>query len=326
MRTTKWALPLLFICSWALPATAQVLMPADVPGLLPGAVRSQLTARHKDLLAELDVLTARTAAFNAEYANVVEGSPKVRQALKDQEDLRVLKEAYVAGVARFDTDVKAAVQRRVEELTQKSSRTLAEIKKTAAAMQGYQAALQKWATLPREAREKAHRTVATALASVLIEGLTARNEKAVELTNENLTKIMTYLSGLRTLRVRGLEELATLKTDADVLHLLKTVNEGLATTRDSETKDTDQALTIILRVTSLVNRDPKIGLLIAGGEIWIDAAYGWWIGKKASECVDQLLDLEDMQLRTLKALTTMYKSDIDDRNALRELLSSPEGR
>lgn len=110
MRKTVWALVLLFVAFWSLPAMAEILEPMTVPDGLPAEQSNELNGRRQVLLAQFKALSKRTEAFNEKYKDVEEGSPLYYEALKEQAALETDKASYVAAVERFDQDVDVALK------------------------------------------------------------------------------------------------------------------------------------------------------------------------------------------------------------------------
>jgi hypothetical protein len=115
------------------------------------------------------------------------------------------------------------------------------------------------------------------------------------------------------------ENLASLKTDADVIKVLQKADKALTTgdiIKELQSDNREELLRGILELISIVSRKSAYGKLISGGKMSIDAAYGWVAHSEAKNRVNQLLSLSETQYKSVKKLTDLYKSEIDYRRTL----------
>jgi hypothetical protein len=158
-------------------------------------------------------------------------------------------------------------------------------------------------------------------ATVLLDMLAYRNEAQTKLDEESLKRInailrkRVFMDDLYA-QVLTTERLDSLETDADVLNLVKRVKAALVLGSAIESKDREEALKSVLKGIEIAGKNPAITLLIADGEITIDAACGWLADNEAIDRVNQLLSLGEAQFDAVKVLTALYKKDIDNRKTL----------
>lgn len=266
-------------------------------------------------------------SFNSQCGQVPENdTAQIQKCREWQKELLDRAREYQADLAAYKSELLDAIDEELAAIDQRLPKTRAEIEKVSDRLKGYQASLSEWAGLPVKARDKARETAKFTVATLLTQTLMMRKQKKIDL-NKDMVKRIDGLMRRRILdepnllrlpgmREKTLERLLSLKSDQEALEILSAVQKGMQALTVQEIRNNEEMFTAMLRVIDLINRDPRIALLIADGEIWIDAAYGWWAGREAGERIDQLLDLGDQQLKGLKSLTDLYKSDIDKRTAL----------
>jgi vacuolar-type H+-ATPase subunit I/STV1 len=251
-----------------------------------------------------------------------DGKPKVPIGYVDTgqvEKVRVGNKIIVHPIYRKMTAVE--IDAELDTINNRIAKTRSELEKLAPQLQGLQASIDEWMDLANDARDKARETAQETVATVLLEKLAMRNEAATKLDEESLTRInailrkRVFMNDLYA-QVLTTEKLASLKTDLDVINLLKGVQTSLALGSAIESKEREEVMKAVLEGIGIVNKDPAISLLIADGELTIDAAYGWLAHKEARDRVNQLLSLGEEQFRAVKGLTTLYKKDIDNRKKL----------
>ena len=300
-------------------------------------------ARHEaePHLFKLPDQQAQADSYNREKTELEERDAALIS--KKENDIRKIREEYLAKANALNnwlansksnfiqtarSKLSSEIQTKLSMIDQRIPNTRSQIEKYAERLKDFQESLDEWSALPSEARKKALEAAKETLATALLEGLTSRKEKAIELNEDALHNIKNLLR--KRVQIDDLyaqvltdREIDMLKTDRDILGLLNVVKDGLGATGKMPIKDREAAATVLLKTIGIVNTathgQPEIGLLIADGELAIADVYAWKAGVEARARIEQLLQLSDQRLVALKSLTNLYKVDIDNRNALRDL-------
>jgi hypothetical protein len=290
---------------------------AELP--LPPAVAERLGAAKEKLGRRYLALEEEKRQLKADGTGVEKGSPKEQSLLQR-------KQAILARMATYKVDLEAYEADKALEL--KIAATRKAIEHVAGRLEEYQASLDEWTELAQDARSKAREAAKKAAATVLLVKLESRVEarqaKEVPLREDALARIRglmdrkvlgePHYSSLPGLRDRTVEKLASLRSDADAVALLKLVKGGLDSIPEGLGRE--ELFSALLGLIGLVSRDPAIELLIADGELAIADVYLRKAVGKAAERIDQLVDLGDAQLRELKSLSDLYKEELQQRRTL----------
>jgi hypothetical protein len=294
-----------------------------VPDGLPAKQNAALKLRYSKLSEMKVTLNSRIDQFTAKCGRVPEGSALEKECTREQADLRVAKANYKKDADAYEGELKVAIDAELQAITSRVPKTRNELERLTAQLQGFQASVDEWTNLADDARKKARQTAMENVAAVLLEMLASRNEAETNLDEESLQRInailrkRVFMDDLYA-QVLTAERLDSLKSDADVLDLLKRVQATLVLDSAIESNDREEVLKSVLKGIEIVSKNPGITLLIADGEIAIDAACGWLAHKEALDRVNQLLSLGDQRFNAVKGLTALYKKDIDNRKKLIE--------
>jgi len=311
---------------WVVLLLALGLAPLDsravtsVPNGLPARLKADLTARYQQLAQQHDALNQRINNFNVTYQDVPEGSTLAQQAVTEQAGIDADKARYRRATDAYEADLAAAVKQTLEALNGQIATTRIQLSRATQQLQGFQSSADEWINLGEDARQKARISARDTVASVLLAKLSASNESQTELDETSLKKIgqllrnRVFMDDLYA-QVLTAQHLDALKTDADVIKTLENVR-GVVDLSGSNLNDREEVLKAVLKGIELVDRDPRVALLIADGDITIDSAYGWLAAQEARNRVNQLLDLSGDQLKAVTVLSNLYEKEIKNRNSL----------
>jgi molecular chaperone GrpE (heat shock protein) len=302
-----------------LPQQSYALTP--VPDVLPAKQNAALKL-HYSKLSEIKVaLNSQIDQFTAKCSSVPEGSALENECAQEQSKLQVAKAKYKKDADTYERELVVAIDIELQAISNRIPKTRSELEKLTLQLQGFQASVDEWTNLAADARDKARQTAMENTATVLLDMLAYRNEAQTKLDEESLKRInailrkRVFMDDLYA-QVLTTERLDSLETDADVLNLVKRVKAALVLGSAIESKDREEALKSVLKGIEIAGKNPAITLLIADGEITIDAACGWLADNEAIDRVNQLLSLGEAQFDAVKVLTALYKKDIDNRKTL----------
>ncbi len=80
-----------------------------------------------------------------------------------------------------------------------------------------------------------------------------------------------------------------------------------------------RVLNAVLGIVHFVTHDPRIHLLISGGEYAVALVWEQTVLNIGRERMGQLLTVGDSQLNAIRSLTSLYRQSIDERATLRRL-------
>ncbi len=304
----------------------------DVPSVLNKKAVETLQSQKNALDGARAEIDRDVKSLNTDCSHVQASDTTWMQECKkrQQELMRRIKD-YESDLKTYKEHRAAAIDAELSELDRRISATKRAIQKFASGLKGYQDSLDEWTRLPLEARTNAHRAALDTCATVFLEKLAVKKEKAIELKQDELKNIERLLR--ERVRIDDLynkavihDELQSLKTDASVLQLLSRIKDGVGAIPSGDAEKREAELSAVLKVIAIVNRDPKIRLLTSDGELVIADVYAYWSAAVARERIDQLLSLGDQQLSGLSALITAYKSDINNRKILLAARAKPDAK
>jgi hypothetical protein len=294
---------------------------SEVPAGLPPAVTAALQRQHLKVMKQREALNLRISKFETTCINVVVGSRKERECEVEQGTIKIEKMHYKTQSDAYELERTVAIDNEVKSISNRLAKTKKRLEELTGTLLGFQDSVDEWVNLANDARDKARHTALETTAKVLLEGLKTGKEAEVKLDEKALKRInlimrkRVFMDDLFA-KVVTTERLASLKTDLDTIKLLKDVQHGLILGTAMTSKDREEVMKGVLAGIELVNHDPRIALLIADGEITIDAAYGWLAHKLASDRINQLVSLGNARFNEVKGLTSFYKEDVDKRKAL----------
>jgi hypothetical protein len=294
--------------------------PTPVPDGLTKDQKAEFMPHYLEFKRQYDELAERTKQFNAKYKNIPEDSPLLAEGKQQQALLNTDIANYKQGAQQYEADLAAVLKTRLASLDKQIPITKEQLVKATQQLKGFQESADEWITLADKARETARESAKNTLAAVLLEKLSANNESERALDEDSLKRINALLHDRVFMddlyaQVLTVQKLDSLKTDASVIKILKTI-KGTLDVSNVDLKGREGILTAVLKGIELVNKDPKIALLIADGEIAIDSAYGWLAAKEARDRVNQLLNLSGDALKGVTAISNLYEAEIRDRRSL----------
>lgn len=325
MTSTRFQHPLASICllAWlSSPVQGQTLELAAIPEALPLAQRQALHQKRMELLRRWEDFLDRKARFKREFQGTQEGTPPAEAAAKRKAILKAEADAIVDEADAFNgADLLTAIDTALAAIQQRLPQTRKELEQLTPQLLGFQASVDEWLGLADDAKEKARHSAREQVATLLLEMIGMKKESEIKLDEKALKKIDGLLRKRvfmddRFAQVVTTERLLSLRTDLDVINLLKHVQSTLVISSAMKSRDREEVAKAVLKGIEIVGRDPRITLLIADGEITIDAAYGWLAHRVAGERVNQLLSLGERRFQAAKGLTALYKKDIETRKAL----------
>jgi len=294
---------------------------ALVPDGLPATQNAAFKRRYSQLAQLKVTLNSQIDLFMAKCRSVPENSPMVDQCREEEAGLEVAKGHYKKDADAYEHELAAAIETELAVINNRIPQSRKALERLTPQLRGFQASLDEWTTLADDARIKARKTALETVASVLLEKLSMRHAEETQLNEESLKRInrllrkRVFMDDLYR-QVLTVEKLESLKTGGAVIELLKNVDRTLTLAGAVQSRDREEVLKTILMGIEIVNKDPRISLLIADGELTIDAAYGWLAHKEARDRLNQLLNLGEEQFKAVNELTALYKRDIDNRKRL----------
>ena len=292
-----------------------------VPTGLPAQQAAAFRLRFATLTELKTRINLRIDILEAKCASVVEGSSLEGECASAQAEIRVDKSHYKEQSDTYERELAAAIDTELSVINNRVSKTRNELETLTPHLLGFQASVDEWVNLADEAREKARHTAKETVVTLLLEKLSLNNEAEVKLDENALRRInvllrkQVFMDDLYA-QVLTVKKLQSLKTDLAVINLLKTIQATLVLHSAIESEHREETLKALLKGIEIACQDPRVALLVADGEITIDAAYGWLAYKYAGDRVNQLLDLGEARFKSVKVLTTLYKTDIDNRKTL----------
>ena len=189
--------------------------------------------------------------------------------------------------------------------------------------------LKEWAELGAGARIEALKAAKEAVVSLALQTLAIRNQKAVRLTREQ--RILVWRLSKKHGRVFNLirasasHRLAELRTDTAILKDLSDLHTAadLSSSVFLNPDEREELLDAIAKILGVFVSDPRLGLVLTDAGVSAAAAYGWTKGILSKRRVDQLLTLSESRLKEVKALTSLYKKQIERLNYLKSKQESP---
>lgn len=307
---------------------AAELPPDDVLKLLPAPSANALRAGATKLDVTLATLESDVTVFHSDCRHVAsDDTEKNSECRLRWSQLARRASDLEDSNAQFKREVRDAVEAEIKARSARAERTMQELKKVSIRLQGYQGAVAEWSTLAADARASAQKQAMLTVATVLTEGLLSSNQNQTKLNEDARQRIdaliergilgQPWISQIPAMRADVVARLASMRNDQDVLRLLATINQALQAAPNPNDPDVTRAAVIALRCLDVVNRDPRITMLISVGEVWIDAAYGWLAGGMAKQRIEQVLALDEQDLRAVGQLTALYKADINTLSRLR---------
>jgi hypothetical protein len=304
------------------PVQAQTLALALVPVALPRTQRVALNQKRTELLRRWEESLAKKSAFKREFKGTQDGTPRAEVAERRKAILKAEADAIVDDADAFNGPaLLTAIDTALVDIQQRLPKTRKELEQLTPQLLGFQAAVDEWLGLADDARNMARHSAKEQVTTLLLEMVGVKKESEIQLDEKALKKIDTLLRKRVFLddhfaQVITTERLVSLRTDRDVINILKAVQAALVLHSAWDTRDREEVEKAVLKGIEVVSRDPRITLLIADGEITIDAAYGWLAHKVAEDRVNQLLNLGDTRFEAVRVLTALYNKDIDTRKAL----------
>src|SRR6266404_2561510 len=294
--------------------------PTPVPDGLTKDQKAEFMPHYLEFKRQYDELAERTKQFNATYKNILEDSPLLTEGKRQQALLNTDIANYKQGAKQYEADLAAAVKTQLEALDKQIPKTKEQLAKATQQLQGFKESADEWITLAEEARKTARESAKNTLATVLLEKLAVNNESERALDEDSLKRINALLRDRVFMddlyaQVLTARKLDALKTEGTFINILKDV-KGTLDVSNVNVRDREGILTAVLKGIELVNKDPKVALLIADGEIAIDSAYGWLAAKEARERVNQLLNLSGDALKGVTAISKLYETEVKNRRSL----------
>jgi len=300
-----------------------------VPEGLPPEQAAALRSTYSELAKAKAEINRRVDAL--EKLTVVVGSQQEKDGIIEQGAIQKAKKAYQPKAETYERDLKLAIAKELKGIDGRIAKYRTRLKELTPKLLGFQDAVDVWVNQADAAREKARHSALEAVAKVLLASLGARKEHAIQLDENALKKInvimrrRVFMDDLYA-KVVTTERLVSLKSDLDVIHLIEEVQGGLVLAKTLGSKDREETAKALLQIIELVYRDPRVTLLIASGDIYIDAGCGWLTLKNSRERVNQLLDLGEDQFKEVNAITSHYKKDVDQRKLLQAASAKPAKR
>ncbi|HUR38991.1 MAG TPA: hypothetical protein VM222_05835 [Planctomycetota bacterium] len=333
----------------------QELKLAQVPDGLPQSRKDALTEKRDELTSRWARHLQKKEDLRAEFKGITEDDPRVGVVRKRMAVIKKDGDAVVDEADAFNEKIRALVshsqideriakakaelrgpdltqvlQAELEATTKRIESTKAQIQKAGARLRGYPEAIEEWSAMNDKAVEEAHHAAAEAAATVVLEKLSVDNDALIEKDVDVLTRVAKSYRSILSARAAApivWDNLGRLERNKDLLELAKATKDALfATGQIHEGLDREKTLSVLLKTLGMLNsatvRDPRIGLLIADGELVIADVYLGAVKVVAHQRVNQILEVETSELKGLTSLTALYRADIDRRNRLRATLAA----
>jgi hypothetical protein len=333
---------------------AQELKLALVPDGLPALKKEALTEKRDELTSRWARYTQKKEDLRAEFKGITKDDPRAPEVRRRMAAIKAEGDAVVDDADAYNDKIRAllshseidariaktkaelrgpeltqALQAELDATTKRLEATKALILKSNARLQGYPEAIEEWSKMSDKAVEEAHHAAVEAAATLALEKLSVDNEKLIEADVDVLTRVATFyrsIPDMRNIAPIVWDNLSRLERNKDILELAKATKDALfAGKAIHEGLDYEKTCSVLLKTLGMLNsatvRDPRIGLLIADGELVIADVYLGAVKVVAHQRVNQILEVETGELKGLTSLTALYRADIDRRNRLRATLA-----
>ncbi|MBI3845293.1 MAG: hypothetical protein HY292_11725 [Planctomycetes bacterium] len=293
----------------------------SVPTALHGHDQAELGKECLALRDQLSEIDKAVAAHNADCGKVADSdTEKTNECRKRQEALLARIEQFKKRKQTFRVDLEAALNRAIAETEECMVATRKRLGETSQEMQDYSKAMEEWGTISDDAREAAHTSAIHALTTTLAAGLATTVDASIARHEDALTRVdglmkrkilpQALLAKAPELRTAIEAHLTSLKTGADVVRLFEVLAKAPEAVSLAEEDDREAFRRELLVAIEVLSPNPAIHVLVASGDVWVDAAYGWFTPYVAKARVDQLCALENSQLVAIQSLSQLYKEDV----------------
>ena len=297
------------------------------------ATSAGLKAEFARLSTRAMSLDSLTAAFNAR-CNVEnpEGEPAEVACKREQADLQKQIEQHDGEVETFNRSLAAELDGEIRRLQGRMDATAARMKEAMGNSDEWRREAEDWIELGAHARHQAQ--VATVFEELDLgtEAVAEAAKQNIELSAEMLQRFKAWYEGYgqifpyaeRARILTRIRNLHTVKDMAELLGALGTAQASILGAREAlddakYRRAVGEAMLGVLRIAQTVlSADPRLKLAVTILDLGLEDGYAVLAGQEAKARVDQLLTLQDGNLRAIDALGRLYVADVGRLKAVKQ--------
>jgi hypothetical protein len=301
----------------------------------PCPVSPEMTAGMQDQFARLstraDTLDSTVVAFNAK-CNVdnPEGSSAERTCAHQEKQIRGDLDRHDKDVAAFNQHLVSDYDSQSVLVSSRMAATAARMKVANTSSEDWQADTQEWMNMSAKARRNAQISATLEAFGLVADAAALDAHQSIAFSEDSIGRFEKWYASYNqalpaSQRATVLTRIRLLKSreqDAELLSLIcqlvsTEISPKLAMDDDHYWEATGEAAVGTLRMAQAVmNTDPRIKLIVAATQMSLDVSYGWTAVLLSRKRTEQLIALQDDNLKAINALSRLY---IDDVKKLKEL-------
>jgi hypothetical protein len=278
-------------------------------------------------------LDSTTAAFNAR-CNVENPEGEQAEIACKQEEAHLQKqiEQHDREVEGFNRSLAAAADGEIRRLQGRMAATAAKMRGAMGNSEAWQREAEDWIKLGEHARHQAQVATVFEELDIATAAVAEAATQNIELSAEMLRRFKAWYEGYGQIfpyaeRATIFARIRNLHTVKDIAELMGTLGTAQASMLDArESLDDTQyrravgeAVVGVLRIAqSVLSADPRLKLAVTIIDLSLEDGYAVLAGREARIRVDQLLTLQDGNLRAIDALGRLYVDDVRKLKAVKQ--------
>jgi hypothetical protein len=292
-----------------------------------------LKAEFARLSARAMSLDSTTAAFNAR-CNVEnpEGEAAEIACKQEEADLQKQIEQHDREIESFNRSLAAEADGEIRRLQGRMAGTAAKMRQAMGNSEEWQREAEDWIELGAQARHQAQVATVFEELDLATEAVAEAARQNIELSAEMLRRFKAWYDGYgqifpyaeRARILARIRDLRTVKDMAELLGILGTAQASMLGAREAledaqYRRAVGEAVVGVLRIAqSALSADPRLKLAVTVVDLSLEDGYAVLAGREARVRVDQLLTLQDGNLRAIDALGRLYVEDVRKLKAVKQ--------
>lgn len=301
----------------------------------PCPVSPEMTAGVQGQFARLstraDTLDSAVAAFNASCdVDNPEGSPAERACADQEQQMRRDLDRQDKDVAVFNQQLASDYDSQSVVVSNRMAATAARMRAATNSSEDWQADTQEWMDMSAKARRSAQVSATIESFGLIVDAVALDAHQSLAFSEDSIGRFEKWYASYNqalpaSQRATVLARIRLLKSrqeDAELLSLiLQSVGAHISPQQamddDHYWEATGEVAVGTLRLAQAVmNTDPRIKLIVAAAQTALDTSYGWTAVLLSRKRAEQLIALQDDNLKAINALSRLY---IDDVKKLKQL-------
>ncbi len=301
----------------------------------PCPVSPEMAAGVQDQFARLstraDTLDSTVAAFNAK-CNVdnPEGSSAERACANQERELRGDLDRQDKDVAAFNQQLVSDYDSQSVVVSNRMAATAARMKAANNSSEDWQADTQEWMDMSAKARRSAQVSATLEAFGLIADAAALDAEQSLAFSEDSIGRFEKWYASYnqvlpasqRATVMTRIRLLKSRKEDAELLSLILQLVGAHISPQQAMNDDRyweatgDVAVGTLRLAQAVMNTDPRIKLIVAAAQTGLDTSYGWTAVLLSRKRAEQLIALQDDNLKAINALSRLY---IDDVKMLKQL-------